>query len=76
MRTGIGGSMRRREAVEEGERRAEKAMQEHVTRNAAVNVRTARLRALRQAKEAEAGPVASKPRPKKRASVSRPLTWR
>jgi hypothetical protein len=47
--------MRRREAPEESERRAEKPMQEYVTCNAAVTVRTARLQLLRLAEEAAAG---------------------
>jgi hypothetical protein len=48
-------NMRRGAVSEESAARAKKAMQEYMTKNAAVTVKTAQLRALRLAKEAEAG---------------------
>jgi len=53
LQNGSGGNIRRR-AAEDIARRTRNAMQEYANRNAAVTARTARLRALRLAKEAEA----------------------
>lgn len=54
LQNGSGVNMGRRAAAEDIARRTNKAMQEYATKNAAVTAKTARLRALRLAKEAEA----------------------